>query len=350
LRAEADHELRIGIVGAGWAGREHCTSVAQLGGARIAAVADVDAERAHALSALVAARAYTSFQAMLAAEDLDGVVVATPPGEHRAPAVAALEAGVAVLMEKPIARLAEDAAAVTAAAAAARGICAVAYQWRALDLLDTLRAELAAQPVALLVSQGVAVTQERAWFADPAQSGRLIGERASHHIDLLRAIAGDVVAVQGARGDVALSGRRLRPDARVEDVVSLTLRFASGAIGAVHVGWAPDGYPPCHRCAVFAPESWFDLTLDPEFVLTGRSAGRDVEVTSRTHPWLREMQLFLEAMRRRDPDHVSCTAAQAAESLAVVLAAEQAIEREDAVPVQPLSGVIAASPETATMR
>lgn len=319
-------DLRIGVVGAGWAAEQHCASVSALPGATVIAVADTRSERARALALRMDARDYDGVDRMLGSEELDAVVVATPPGTHRAPALAALDLGLAAFIEKPIARSAEDGNAIVDAAERGGRVCAVGYQWRALDLLEPLRERTSPETVALMVSQGVGITQARDWFYDPRESGRVISERASHHIDLQRAVGGDVAEVQAARGQVRLSGWADRAGP-VEDVVSLTLQFGNGAIGAVHVAWTPEGYPGRQSLMICSVRGSFDLDLDPEFVLRSQTEGRADRHVSDEAPFRSQMRRFLDGVRTRNPDAVACNAREGAKTLAVTLAAERALGR-----------------------
>jgi myo-inositol 2-dehydrogenase/D-chiro-inositol 1-dehydrogenase len=338
---DPDRELRVGVIGAGWAGGEHAASISALGGARVCAVADVELARARALADRFDAQAHGEVTPLLA-QKLDAVIVATPPGEHASPTISALEAGAAVLLEKPLARTADDARAIAAAVRRTGGVCAVGYQWRALDILDGLRAHLRGQEPALLVSQGIGITQARSWFTDPRQSGRLVSERASHHVDLQRAIVGEVATVHAARGGVSLSGHRCTGDV-VEDVISLNLRFAEGALGAIHIGWTPDGYPGRQSLDVFATEGAFHLALDPTFTLQGRSREVAIRAEVREHPFLREMRLFFDAVRAGEPDAVACGVEDAAATLAVALAAEESLRHGGPVRI---ADIIPRHPET----
>ena len=212
--------------------------------------------------------------------------------------------------------------------------CAVGYQWRAVDALGTLRAELAREPPALLVSRGVDVTQARSWFDDDAQSGGLVSERGSHHIDLQCALAGDVTTVQAARGGHALSGH-VSPAGIVEDVISLTLRFASGALGVIAVVWTPEGYPAVHDLAVFTRAATFELELDPAFALHGTTRdGREVAGRSRAAPFEASLADFLDHVRHTAAHPVLCAPAEAAHSLAVTLACEEALASGSTVAVR----------------
>ena len=162
------------------------------------------------MAAATGATAYTDWEAMLEAEPLDGVFVCTPPAVTSRRGPAAFERGVPVYLEKPLARSLADGEAIVAAWRASGVLCAVGYQWRSLDVLDRLRAELAELRPGLLVSRGLGPGPARpgtgTWFEDARESGGILFELASHDIDLQRAVAGPV---DGGAGGV---GRRAPGD------------------------------------------------------------------------------------------------------------------------------------------
>lgn len=114
-------KARIGIVGTGWwATFNHIPTITTTQEAEVVAICDLDAERLQTVGDKfgIAAR-YTDVAQMLAQEQLAGVMVSTPHVAHTQPAVAALEAGSHVLVEKPMATTAADGRAIAAAAAKA---------------------------------------------------------------------------------------------------------------------------------------------------------------------------------------------------------------------------------------
>lgn len=324
--------LRFGLVGAGWIARDHVAALEEIGGSELVAVCDVDAGRAEELARPTGARVYTDWVQLLAGEELDALWVCTPPLAHRGPAVAALERGVHVYLEKPIARTLEDAAAIVAAADESAAVCAVGYQWHAIEALGDVRAALDGQEIGLLVGRSIGPTQGRPWFLDRAQGGGNVLERGSHHIDLMRAVGGEVVEVQAAASEVALAqGAGERGD--IEDAAALVLRFAGGGIGTILVAWTRDGLPRLYTLDVVASEATLHLTLDPEFSLRGTSRGSPVEAASRRHPFQRGIARFLEAVEAGDPTRVFCSPADAAGTLAVAVACEEALASGRTVPV-----------------
>ncbi len=107
--------LRVGIVGAGVMGRHYAKALGEYERAEVAAVCDLRREAASTLAGECGAAAYGSVEGMLEAEALEAAVVATPDFAHRGPVLACLEAGIAVLCEKPLATTEEDAAALAEA-------------------------------------------------------------------------------------------------------------------------------------------------------------------------------------------------------------------------------------------
>jgi predicted dehydrogenase len=326
----AGRRLRIGVVGAGWASTEHAATLAASGRADVVAVADLDAGLAHRLASAHGAVAFAGAEELIdSVAGLDAVLVGTPTAAHRVPVCLALERGIPAFVEKPIARTAEDAAAIVQAAARAGVPCAVGYQWRAVAALTELDDATSDTVPGLLVSRGIGATQARAWFYD----GALIGERASHHIDLQRRVAGEVVSVQAVFGQTDTSGAGGTNAGG--SVVSLTLSFASGALGTIDVVWLADGGPNRQDLTVVTPERILELDLDPSFALRGRPRRADPAPTAPEHPFRRQLLRFLDAVEARDPGLVACSAEAAAGTLDVVLAATRAASERSAVATTP---------------
>jgi myo-inositol 2-dehydrogenase / D-chiro-inositol 1-dehydrogenase len=325
--------LRAGMIGGGWITRVHAPAIDAAEGVELVAVCDLDLDRAEAIAGPRGGRAYTSWEEMYERERLDVVWVCTPPLHHRAPTLAALDAGIHVYLEKPIARMVEDAEAIVAAAAAASGtVCAVGYQWHATELLEDARRALDGQQPGMLIGRNFGPVSGRPWFMDRAQGGGQLLERGSHHIDLQRAIAGDIAAVQAAAASVRLA-QADGPRGNIEDAITLLFHFASGALGCVHTAWSRDGQPELYAADVLAPDATIALELGPDrFRITGRAGGRDIEAEY-GEPMHRSIGGFLAAVRAGDPGAVACTPADALETLRVAVACERALQSGGVVSV-----------------
>jgi myo-inositol 2-dehydrogenase/D-chiro-inositol 1-dehydrogenase len=324
--------IRVGMIGAGWIAQEHRRVLDSRADAELVAVCDVDLERAETLAESAGARAYLDWRELLDTEDLGALIVCTPPRAHREPAIAALEHGLPLYLEKPIARTAEDAAEIVAVAERTGTVCAVGYQWHALDLLDALPALLEGQEIGLLLGTSIGPTQSRPWFIDMRAGGGNLLERGSHHLDLARTVAGEVASVQAAAGRVRLA-RSAGDGGDIDDALTIMLGLASGALATIVVAWTRPGQPGSYGLDIVASEATLRLALDPDFSLTGVSSGQPVSLRAASHPLERSMGRFLEAVSERDPAAVACTPRDAAGTLAVAIAAERALETSRAVAV-----------------
>jgi myo-inositol 2-dehydrogenase / D-chiro-inositol 1-dehydrogenase len=323
--------VRIAIVGAGWIAVDHRAALRQLGH-EVVAVCDVDRAKAEALAEPIGAAVYAELGALLDGEDLDAVVVATPPMAHREGATAVLERGLPLYLEKPIARTLDDARAIVETAARTGLPCAIGYQWHALELLDDVARLVEGQRLALLSGRSIGPTKSRPWFLDRAQGGGNVLERASHQIDLQRAVAGEVSAVQATASGVLLAqGEGEQGD--IEDAAALVLHFAAGAVGTISIAWTREGTPGYYSLDVVAEETTLALQLDPDFRLSGTSRGEPVATRAAQHPFERSLARFLEAVRTGDTSRVFCTPADAAGTLAVAEACRRALETGEVVSV-----------------
>jgi myo-inositol 2-dehydrogenase / D-chiro-inositol 1-dehydrogenase len=314
--------VRVGIIGAGWIAAQHVAALERLDGVEVVAVCDLDEARASKLAGQ--AKTYSDWRQLIAREKPDAVFVCTPPLAHREVTVAALAQGIHVYLEKPIARGLADARVIVDAAAASDAVCAVGYQWRAVEVLDDLREALDGQEIGLQIGISFGPTKSRPWFLDRAQGGGNLLERASHTIDLERAVGGEVVAVKAAASTVLLAqSQGERGD--IDDAAALVLHFAHGGLGAIQIAWTREGLPGKYSLDVLGSDSSLHLELDPDFALRGQSRGRPVDATSRQHPLNRGVDRFIAAAREGKRKDVFCSPADAAGTLAVAIACEDAL-------------------------
>lgn len=334
--------MRVAFVGAGAIARRHCDILRKRPDVAIAAVCDVDRRRAGTFARDIGARVHESWEVMLETEHIDAVFVCTPPALHVDPAVASLERGLAVYLEKPLARSLADGRRIVAAWEASAAVCAVGYQWRSLDLVRELRELLRGAAPGMLVSRSFGPTESgrgdrraaagaggASWFVDPGRSGGILFELGSHDIDLQLALAGPVESVQASAstGHLALAGT----ETELHDAVALTLRFAGGGLGSVLVAWTEAQEPPVYALDLLTSDVALHLDLDPDFRLHGQAHGEAVEVVATADPRESTIARFLDAVRDGDRDGVACTPRDAFGTLAVAVACEESLASGGAV-------------------
>jgi predicted dehydrogenase/threonine dehydrogenase-like Zn-dependent dehydrogenase len=179
-------------------------------------------------------RATTDSAGLIAAEDVDAVVIATRHDSHAAYTVQALQSGKHVFVEKPLAIAADQLDAVVAAWEAAATCLpprqiAVGFNRRFAPLARRMRALLGGmrEPKCLIATVNAGAVPPGHWTRDPdVGGGRIIGE-ACHFVDLLRYLTGQPIV--GA--DIVTLGG---PGPAREENVAISLKFADGSLGTIH--------------------------------------------------------------------------------------------------------------------
>jgi len=192
-------------------------------------VVDVAPAAAAAFAGRTGARTYPDRAALL--DDApDAVWVCVPPFAHGEPERDLIARGIPFFVEKPLA--ADLAVAEELAAAIARRglLTATGYHWRYLEAVRRARERLAGAPPRLAIGAWLDRVPPAAWWPRRARSGGQVVEQATHLLDVMLHLVGDVAEVH------AVAGRWPRaelPGADVDDVTAATLRFASGAVGSL---------------------------------------------------------------------------------------------------------------------
>ena len=223
------HKLQIAVAGAGLIGRTHSVLVQASGECALSAIVD-PAPAAAAIATEAGVPLYASLAQLFASQHPDGVILATPNRLHVAQALQCIEAGVAVLVEKPVADSVDEGLQLCAAVERAGARVLVGHHRLHSPLLATARAIVQSGKLGRLVAvTGSAMFykpdsyfDEGPWRRQPGGGPILIN--LIHEIGSLRALCGEIVAVQ------ALSSNAIRRFP-VEDTVAINLRFVGGALG-----------------------------------------------------------------------------------------------------------------------
>jgi predicted dehydrogenase len=251
--------LRVGVVGLGWAGQQHLAAYHALEDTEIVALAGLEDPARKKLAAKYAIDHSVARWEDLLEVELDAVSVAVPTFLHAPIAIAALERGIHVLSEKPIARNAEEADAMVAAARAADRVLDVAFNHRQRGDIQRLKAAVDAGELGhpyyakawWLRRTGIPTLGS--WFtqAELAGGGPLV-DIGVHVLDYSLFLLGnpEVRAVSASTYDLLASrGFGSSPDSKktgatdaktfdVEDLASVFIRLADGGTLLVEASWA----------------------------------------------------------------------------------------------------------------
>jgi predicted dehydrogenase len=233
---------RLGFLGLGWIGTSRLEAVTRAGAAVPAALGDPSAERLrtaqlHAPGADVV----MSFDALLEIP-LDGIVIATPSALHAAQCILALERGVAVFCQKPLARTAPETRRVIDAARAADLLLGVDLSYRHTTALcavrDAVRGGAAGDVYAADLVFHNAYAPDSDWARNPALSGGgCVIDLGTHLVDAALWVL-DFPGVRSVVSQVYGRGRRLGPhDDECEDYATAVLELETGASVRIACSW-----------------------------------------------------------------------------------------------------------------
>lgn len=257
--------MRVGFLAYGAIGHEHSRAVMSLPGWELTAVCDTNPQRIAAAQELAPdAHGFTDATEMLDSGLLDLVVVSTPPNTHYAWARAAVDRGIHVVLEKPMALTVEQCDELLDLAAE-RGVCLVVYQNRRFDPdYVTMRRLIREGAIGELFSfEGFVGGYARPcdyWHSDAEVSGGAIFDWGSHYIDqMLDLLGADVSHVTGVNhkrhwhhmtnadhAEVTLTFTDGRQARFINSDLAAARRpkfYALGTLGAIVGDWDPAAEP-----------------------------------------------------------------------------------------------------------
>lgn len=237
-----DRLPRLGFLGLGWIGQHRMQAVLDAGAATVVALADPSAEaRVRAQAAAPGAASCASLEELLRHE-LDGVVIATPSALHAPQALAALERGVAVFCQKPLARTAAENAAIVEAARRADRLLGCDLSYRHTEAMRRIRncvveGELGPVYAVDLVFHN-AYGPDKSWARDAGLSGGGCAiDLGIHLVDLALWTLG-FPEVERVTSRLFAQGQPLAPgSSTVEDYAVAQLDLATGAVVRIACSW-----------------------------------------------------------------------------------------------------------------
>jgi predicted dehydrogenase len=327
----------IGIVGLGFMGRRYARFVSRIEGMELAGVCDLDARLANEVAAEHGGRVFASPDELAADPAVAGLIVCTPEDRHLEPALSAIAAGKALMIEKPIAHSLEAARAIASGASGKGQPLLVAHLLRFEPRWVATRQRLEAGAIGDVVS----ITTKR--IGNLLDQEILRGRTTIplyygvHDLDVMHWYAdADATTITAQKHTGALRAAGFE----VDDVYSAVLTFANGVLGTAELGWHVPANAVAARTSGVAIvgtkgmirieqgdtgfECWTDAGLE-----------RGLDTTF----WLEaygipggalglEIRHFADCVRGREP---AISASVAIEALRLSLAMEESVTRQQTI-------------------
>lgn len=259
-QSETTLSLRIAIAGLGLVGRRHAKAIRQVDGVELCAVADPSADSRDQADADSVPH-FDKLEDLIGAVQPDGIILATPTTLHAPQGHLCVDAGIPVLIEKPLADNLAEGEALVQYAEAANVAVMVGHHRRFNPIIQKAHA---------IISEGrigaVKSVHATCWFYKPdsyfdiapwrtREGAGPVSVNLVHDIDLIRHLCGEIIQVQ-AQANPSSRGYEN------EDVAAALFTFANGGIGTVSVS-----------DSIVAPWSWeFTSREYPVYPFTGQSA------------------------------------------------------------------------------
>jgi predicted dehydrogenase len=294
-------KIRTAVFGVGYMGKFHAEKFAASGAAELVAVADANAARAAEIAGALGCRHAADYRSLLGS--IDAACVAVPTEKHHEVVLACLEAGVHVLVEKPLARSLAEADGLLALAKRKGLVLQVGHLQRFNPAFQALAAD-AARPLFIDIER-LAPFKARGTDVD------VILDLMIHDLDLALALARAPIE------QVSASGFRVLTDAI--DIANARIEFADGSIASVSASRVSQS--PVRKLRVFRHDGYVSADLQEQKLRYVRKGAGGIEAEERNFERTDELQAqagdFLRAVRERAAPLVSGEQGRAVLALAL---------------------------------
>ena len=329
-------KIKIGIIGAGYIGGVHASILARDERVQLAAIHDVDAERAQRLARAHDAQIATSPTEVI--DRCDAVYITTPNTQHVSLTLAALDAGKHIFCEKPLATSIADAESVFTKTQRLQSVFQVGHNRRFAPVYATLKQLLAEKhtPHSAHVKMNRGELLNPVWTGDPNVTGGFLYETPIHMFDMMRFLFGEVESLH------AIGSKH---EYREVDDFSVLLKFASGLHATLATAADASWLFPFERVEVFCHHATL-VTREMETLvcstnLEGHFTEQSMQQLPREEKWgyVQEDRAFVDSIVNGTPPLV--TALDGLMSVELVNAIYESVRTNATIAVRPVSLVTA---------
>lgn len=311
-------KVRVGFIGVGGIASVHLKNISSDPNAEIIAVCDINEESALKVGQQYRTNWYTNIDEMLEKESIDATFVCVPPFAHGDIEEKLVAKGIHMLVEKPIGLDIETVKEKEKVIKESGLICAVGYCLRYLDTVQKAKEYLADKTIAMVRGYYLSGFVPTPWFRDVNKSGGQLVEQATHTVDLVRYLAGDINRVYA---DMSLTVLHDIPNINIPDVTSVNVHFETGAVGHIDC----TNIQPDHRSGLEILGHDFRVEIDgTSLIITEKDS--TTTYRSKVDFYQEQDKRFIEAVKDNDNSKLLSTYEDALKTLDVTLAANKSAE------------------------
>jgi|TARA_B000000460_G_scaffold221904_1_gene174248 predicted dehydrogenase len=310
-------KVKVGAIGAGGMAGGHFNNLNEFEDVEFSAFCDISEDRARQRCQEFGGNAYTDFTEMYEKEKLDAVYICTPPFAHGQSELMAIERGIPIFVEKPIATTMETAYQVSEAIENGNLISSVGYHWRYQNNVDKAIEALDGVQIVGAIGYWMGGMPGVGWWRTREGSGGQHVEQTTHIFDLCRYLVGDdVVAVHGFAVDGSMSDI---PNYNIDDMSTINIQFASGTIANITSACMLKGFGRV-KLEIFSNGLVVDVSSGSiQINREGETETFGNEVNGYQH----EDRVFIDAVKSKNGSKIRSPYSDALKTLQLTLAASE---------------------------
>ena len=235
--------IHVGFIGTGSISAAHLNYLKKRDDVAIEALCDINLEQVKKRQNEYGGKVFTDFTQMLDETQLDAVWLCTPPTVRKEPLIACAEKNIPVFCEKPVEHSLETATEIATGLARRKANVQIGYVFRSMPGTQQLRKAVANDTIHLIQSFyccNVSLAMSLpAWFYDKEKSGGPIVDQATHNLDLIRYLFGEIKEIYGMAHNAV---REKGGDYTIDEVIGLMFVFKNGMIGSHLHTWVGESW------------------------------------------------------------------------------------------------------------
>ena len=339
--------IRYGIIGTGMMGCEHIRNLMQIEGAEVTAIADISEESrnwgVNACTGEFLPKVFNNYEELLACDDVDAVVVATPNFTHIDVMREIFKTDKHVLLEKPMCTSVEDAKEVVRSSKTHKGVVWIGLEYRYMATisaaLDNLEAVGDIRMCAIKEHRFPFLKKVNNWNRFNRNTGGTLVEKCCHFFDLMnQVIPSDPVSVFASGGQDVNHLQEVY-EGETSDILDnayVIVNYANGARALLDLCMFAEGSEHEQEIAVTGDKGKIETTVPgKELIISRRSSNNFKRIPIESDPRIKEQGFhhgasylehlgFLDAINNQTPPSV--TVNDGLMSIVLGIAAQQSIE------------------------
>lgn len=323
-------EIRLGFIGCGGIAHAHMMRLSKIEGVKFVGMCDIDEKVAGECAKTYGGNVYTDFRKMLDNEKIDACYICVPPFAHTGQEEKCIERNIPFFIEKPIHLDLNKAKEIAKKIKEKNLITSVGYVLRYFDVVENLREKIKNENIGMVRGKyygEVPAGGKKLWLIKRNMSGGQLIEQATHTVDLIRYLCGDVEEIFAYKFEGI--NNKIYKEYDVEDALTMLMKFKNGIIGNLSCTWLWRGYES--DIEIVGKETilyWKGNTIE---INKGERIERYI---SNIDPMMEEDLCFIKSVRENNPKYIKSDYIDALKTFEITIKAHESIEKKQPVKIE----------------